>query len=116
MVLEHRLTTIEVTLRNGLDEIKTLGRANGEAAKENTFALNALVDRVGVQNGRISKIETKLIELAPIVDAIAAESTQTHAVVGFIKGAGGVGNALILTAVALFGSVLVGFQIFHFVR
>lgn len=114
--LEHRLTTIEVTLRNGLEDIKTIGRSNGEASKANTFALNALTEQVGQLSVRTSQVEDKLREIAPKVDSIVSESTQTHAVVGFIKGAGGIGNAIILMVVSLFGSVLVGFQIYHFVK
>ena len=53
---EHRLTSIEAKLEMGFIQI--------------TAALNGISDKVGVQNGRISKLETSWAKLIGIVGAV----------------------------------------------
>ena len=114
IALEHRLTTLEVTLKQGLDNIVALGISNGEKATAMTFALEGLTARVGVQNGRISKAESAIVgvqamlgDIAPKVEAMDERGADTNAVVRFIKEAGGIGNGVILLAISVATFIIV---------
>jgi uncharacterized coiled-coil protein SlyX len=122
VALEHRLTTIEVTLSQGLADIKAQGRLMVVATDRIDANIVRLSDHVATQNHRIDKVEADLGKvnntlavITPKVETMEARGKDTNAVVRFIKSAGGIGNGLILLAVSLFGSVLVGFQIAHFI-
>ena len=105
--LEHRLTTLEVTLKQGLDNIVALGISNGNKATAMTDALEGLTARVGVQNGRIAKIEGAITDMAPKVKEMDERGADTNAVVRFIKEAGGVGNGVILLAISVATFIIV---------